>query len=69
MPLEQHIEIRPAANGYVVFYSEIKNDRELNVEFVAISLDEVLGIIRDLLSQEESYNNLANILDETIPQE
>lgn len=69
MSLEQHIEIRPAANGYVVFYSEIKNDRELNVEFVAISLDEVLGIIRDLLSQEESYNNLANILDETIPQE
>jgi hypothetical protein len=69
MSLEQHIEIRPAANGYVVFYSEIKNDRELNVEFVAISLDEVLGIVRDLLSQEESYNNLANILDETIPQE
>jgi hypothetical protein len=69
MSLEQHIEIRPAANGYVVFYSEIKNDRELNVEFVAISLDEVLNIIRDLLSQEESYNNLANILDETIPQE
>ena len=69
MSLEQHIESRPAANGYVVFYSEIKNDRELNVEFVAISLDEVLGIIRDLLSQEESYNNLANILDETIPQE
>jgi hypothetical protein len=69
MSLEQHIEIRPAANGYVVFYSEIKNDRELNAEFVAISLDEVLNIIRDLLSQEESYNNLANILDETIPQE
>lgn len=69
MSLEQHIEIRPAANGYVVFYSEIKNDRELNVEFVAISLDEVLDIVRDLLSQEESYNNLANILDETIPQE
>jgi hypothetical protein len=69
MSLEQHIEIRPAANGYVVFYSEIKNDRELNVEFVAISLDEVLNIIRDLLSQEESYNNLVNILDETIPQE
>lgn len=69
MPLEQHIEIRPAANGYVVFYSEIKNDRELNAEFVAISLEEVLNIIRDLLSQEESYNNLANILDETIPQE
>jgi hypothetical protein len=69
MSLEQHIEIRPAANGYVVFYSEIKNDRELNIEFVAISLDEVLNIIRDLLSQEESYNNLANILDETIPQE
>ena len=69
MSLEQHIEIRPAANGYVVFYSEIKNDRELNIEFVAISLDEVLKIIRDLLSQEESYNNLANILDETIPQE
>jgi hypothetical protein len=69
MSLEQHIEIRPAANGYVVFYSEIKNDRELNIEFVAISLDEVLNIIRDLLSQEESYNNLVNILDETIPQE
>lgn len=69
MSLEQHIEIRPAANGYVVFYSEIKNDRELNVEFVAISLDEVLSIVRDLLSQKESYNNLANILDETIPQE
>jgi hypothetical protein len=69
MSLEQHIEIRPAANGYVVFYSEIKNDRELNAEFVAISLDEVLNIIRDLLSQEESYNNLVNILDETIPQE
>jgi hypothetical protein len=69
MSLEQHIEIRPAANGYVVFYSEIKNDRELNIEFVAISLDEVLNIIRDLLSQEESSNNLVNILDETIPQE
>ena len=69
MSLEQHIEIRPAANGYVVFYSEIKNDRELNAEFVAISLDEVLNIIRDLLSQGESYNNLVNILDETIPQE
>jgi hypothetical protein len=69
MSLEQHIEIRPAANGYVVFYSEIKNDRELNAEFVAISLDEVLNIIRDLLSQEESSNNLVNILDETIPQE
>jgi molybdopterin converting factor small subunit len=68
MFIEHHVEIRPAANGYVVFYSELRNNTETTVEFVALSLDETLEIVRDLFSQEESSANLANIVEETIPQ-
>ena len=66
---DMSIEIRPVANGYVVFYTEIKNNTELAVEFVAVSLDEALSIAHDLFSQEESSANMSNILDETIPKE
>ena len=67
MVIEQHVEIRPAANGYVVFYSEFRNNIETTAEFVALSLNETLEIICDLFSQEESSANLANIVEETIP--
>ena len=63
------VEIRPVANGYVVFYTEIKNNTELVVEFVAISLEETLNIVLDLFSQEQALANMSNILDETIPKE
>ena len=63
------IEIRPVANGYVVFYTEIKNNTELAVEFVALSLDEALSIAHDLFSQEQALADMSNILDETIPKE
>lgn len=66
---DNSIEIRPVANGYIVFYTEIKNNTEVCAEFIAVSLDEVLSIVRDLFSQEESFANMSNILDETIPKE
>ena len=66
---DMSVEIRPVANGYVVFYTEIKNNTELVVEFVAISLEETLNIVLDLFSQEQALANMSNILDETIPKE
>jgi hypothetical protein len=66
---DSSIEMRPVANGYVVFYTEIKNNVEVCAEFVAVSLDEALSIAHDLFSQEESAANMSNILDETIPKE
>jgi len=66
---DSSVEIRPVANGYVVFYTEIKNNAEICAEFVAVSLDEALSIAHDLFSQEESFANMSNILDETIPKE
>ena len=66
---DMSVEIRPVANGYVVFYTELKNNTELAIEFVAVSLEEALSIAHDLFSQEESSANMSNILDETIPKE
>jgi hypothetical protein len=66
---DNSIEIRPVANGYVVFYTEIKNNTEVCAEFVAVSLDEALNIVHDLFSQEESIANMSNILDETLSKE
>ena len=64
---EQHIEIRPAANGYVVSYNELRNNIETTAEFVAMSIDEALDIVRDLFSQEESSIDLSNVVEETFP--
>jgi hypothetical protein len=61
--------MRPVANGYVVFYTEIKNNVEVCAEFVAVSLDEALSIAHDLFSQEESIANMSNIIDETLSKE
>lgn len=66
---DMSVEIRPVANGYVVFYTEIKNNTELAIEFVAVSLEETLNIVLDLFSQEQALANMSNILDETIPKE
>jgi len=66
---DNSIEIRPVANGYVVFYTEIKNNTEVCAEFVAVSLEETLSIIHDLFSQEESIANMSNIIDETLSKE
>jgi hypothetical protein len=66
---DNSIEIRPVANGYVVFYTEIKNNTEVCAEFVAVSLEETLNIIHDLFSQEESIANMSNIIDETLSKE
>jgi hypothetical protein len=64
---EQCIEIRPAANGYVVSYNELRNNIETTAEFVAMSIDEALDIVRDLFSQEESSIDLSNVVEETFP--
>jgi len=66
---DMSVEIRPVANGYVVFYTEIKNNTEVCAEFVAVSLEETLNIIHDLFSQEESIANMSNIIDETLSKE
>jgi hypothetical protein len=66
---DMSVEIRPVANGYVVFYTEIKNNTELAIEFVAVSLEETLDIVHDLFSQEQSVADMSNIIDETIPKE
>jgi hypothetical protein len=66
---DMSVEIRPVANGYVVFYTEIKNNIEVCAEFVAVSLEETLNIIHDLFSQEESIANMSNIIDETLSKE
>lgn len=66
---DMSIEIRPVANGYVVFYTELKNNTELAIEFVAVSLEETLNIVHDLFSQEESIANMSNIIDETLSKE
>jgi hypothetical protein len=66
---DNSIEIRPVANGYVVFYTEIKNNTEVCAEFVAVSLEETLNIVHDLFSQEESIANMSNIIDETLSKE
>ena len=61
------VSIRHATNGFVLHYSEIVNGMEVDAEFVALDIEEALGIIYDCFDQEAGHD-MSNILDETIPQ-
>jgi hypothetical protein len=64
--LNLEVSIRHAANGFVIHYAELVNGMEVNAEFVALDIEEALGIIYDCFDQEPSHD-MSNILDETIP--
>jgi hypothetical protein len=66
IPTDLQVSIRHATNGFVLHYSEVVNGLEVNAEFVALDIDEALGIIYDCFDQESSHD-MSNILDETIP--
>ena len=66
MPTDLQVSIRHASNGFVIHYSEVVNGLEVNAEFVALDIEEALGIIYDCFDQEPSHD-MSNILDETIP--
>lgn len=65
-PLNLEVSIRHAANGFVIHYAEQVNGLEVNAEFVALDIEEALGIIYDCFDKEPSHD-MSNILDETIP--
>jgi len=67
-PTDLQVSIRHAANGFVLHYSEVVNGMEVNAEFVALDIEEALGIIYDCFDQEPSHD-MSNILDETIPKD
>jgi hypothetical protein len=62
------VSIRPASNGFIIHYSELINDLEVNAEFIALDLEEALDVIRDCYDQQETHD-MSNILDETIPKD
>ena len=64
--LDLQVSIRHAANGFVIHYSEVVKGLEVNAEFVALDIEEALGIIYDCFEQEDGHD-MSNILDETIP--
>lgn len=66
MPTDLQVSVRHASNGFVIHYSEVVNGLEVNAEFVALDIEEALGIIYDCFDQEPSHD-MSNILDETIP--
>ena len=66
MPTDLQVSIRHATNGFVIHYSEVVNGMEVNAEFVALDLEEALGIIYDCFEQEMGHD-MSNILDEAIP--
>ena len=47
-----YVSINRAANGYIVFYKEHNKTSSVEAEFVALSLEEALDIIREIFSQE-----------------
>ena len=63
--LNLEVSIRHAANGFVLHYSEVVNGLEVNAEFVALDIEEALGIIYDCFDQEPSHD-MSNILDEKL---
>jgi len=67
-PTDLQVSIRHAANGFVLHYSEVVNGMEVNAEFVALDIEEALGIIYDCFDQEPGHD-MSNILDETIPKD
>jgi hypothetical protein len=60
------INLRLAANGFVIHYSEIVKGMEVEAEFVALDLEEALSIIHDCYTPQEHGHDMSNILDETI---
>lgn len=65
-PTDLQVSIRHASNGFVIHYSEVVNGLDVNAEFVALDIEEALGIIYDCFDQEPS-RDMSNIVDETIP--
>lgn len=65
-PTDLQVSIRHASNGFVIHYSEVVNGLDVNAEFVALDIEEALGIIYDCFDQEPSHD-MSNIVDETIP--
>lgn len=68
MTMDLTVSIRPASNGFIIHYSELINDLEVNAEFIALDLEEALDVIRDCYDQQETHD-MSNILDETIPKD
>jgi hypothetical protein len=65
-PSTLEVSIRYASNGFVIHYCEVVNGLEVNAEFVALDLEEALGIIYECFDQEPTHD-MSNIVDETIP--
>jgi hypothetical protein len=67
LPLDLSVTIRHASNGFIIHYEEVVNGLDVSAEFVALDLEEALGIIYDCFDTPDSHD-MSNILDETIPQ-
>jgi hypothetical protein len=62
------VTIYAATNGFIVRLVEKYNDIDVDAEFVALSLDEALEIVRECYSEYVSEGlDISNIVDETIP--
>lgn len=62
------VTVYPATNGFIVRLIEEHNDLNVDAEFVALSLDEALEIVRECYEEylSEGYD-MSHIADETIP--
>jgi hypothetical protein len=58
MKKEFNVNIRYASNGFIVRYEE----ETLECEFVAVSLEETLEIIKDIFIEQEISSGFSNIL-------
>jgi hypothetical protein len=58
MKKEFNVNIRYASNGFIVRYEE----ETLECEFVAVSLEETLEIIKDIFMEQEISSGFSDIL-------
>jgi hypothetical protein len=62
------VTIYAATNGFIVRLVEKYDDIDVDAEFVALSLDEALEIVRECYEEYVSEGlDISNIVDETIP--
>lgn len=62
------VTIYAATNGFIVRLVEKYDDIDVDAEFVALSLDEALEIVRECYAEYVSEGlDISNIVDETIP--
>ena len=61
-----YVTINRAANGYIVFYKETNSVTSVEAEFVALTIEEALDIVREIFNYDEATVSLGHLVDEKI---